>query len=154
MNASADVLRLGPEEAELVATEASHLASRLEADQARALAELAAAAALAEVPARLLPTLGALLISGLTSGRVRRLYLAEGERVARGLLGRTPAGTDLAEQVDSVNAALECLRGARLRHARAVLRSPGDLRLQLVTDTASLSLSLQPGSLSVESLEI
>ena len=97
------MLKLSPEEADIVVAEAAAAAQILEGPGRQQAADLAREAHLGEIPDSLLAALERILNASLQGGRARHLYKAEGERVLTRLLLRTPGRQQRQQDLDSVN---------------------------------------------------
>jgi hypothetical protein len=107
-----------------------------------------------EVPAELLPHLGAVAEVALTSGRVRHQYGPGAELALWSIFQKTPRGRELAASVDAVNAALKRLRGQPLEELGAVARGPGAYSLTLRTAELQMVLRFEPAGVRIESLDL
>ena len=146
------MLELSPEEADLVAAEATAAAGVLEGPRQEQALDLAREAGRGEVPDNLLTTLERILAASLQGGRARHLYKAEGERLLTRLLLRTPGGQRLQEGLDAVNQALRSLSGRHLDQVRVAMRAPGHFTVSLQTEGVGLVLVVRPDGVAVESL--
>ena len=146
------MLELSPEEADLVAAEATAAAGVLEGPRQEQAVDLAREAGRGEVPDNLLTTLERILGASLQGGRARHLYKAEGERLLTRLLLRTPGGQRLQEGLDAVNQALRSLSGRHLDQVRVAMRAPGHFTVSLQTEGVGLVLVVRPDGVAVESL--
>ncbi len=146
------MLELSPEEADLVAAEATAAAGVLEGPLEEQALELAGEARRGELPDNLLTPLERILTASLQGGRARHLYKAEGERVLTRLLLRTPGGQRLQENLDAVNQALRSLGGRHLDEVRVAMRTPGHFTVSLQTEGVGLVLVVRPDGVAVESL--
>ena len=146
------MLELSPEEADLVAAEATAAAGVLEGPRQEQALDLAREAGRGEVPDNLLTTMERILGASLQGGRARHLYQAEGERLLTRLLLRTPGGQRLQEGLDAVNQALRSLSGRHLDQVRVAMRTPGHFTVSLQTEGVGLVLVVRPDGVAVESL--
>ncbi len=145
-------IALSEDEAALVAEEALHLAEALSGTQrARALA-LAQAARDGAVPADLVDVLEGVVVLALQTGRARRRYLAEGERLLTEVLRRTPRGQELQAQLAAVNGALRALLGRRLDGVRVEMRTLGHFTVALQCEGVALTLAVRADGVQVESV--
>lgn len=150
-----DALRLHPDEAEVVAAEAEHYASRVGSPDAReAYGRLQEAAESGELPDDLVAVLGQLLELGLGTGRIRSAYGPHAEMAVRGLFRRTPRGRELSRQVGEVNEALEQLGGGTLEKLALHAGGPGRYVLTVETGEARVVVSLDGRGASVKSVEV
>ena len=146
------MLELSPEEAEIVAAEASAAAAVLEGTRKEQALDLAREAGGGEVPDDLLTVLDRILSASLQGGRARHLYKAEGERLLTRVLSRTPGGQRTQENLDAVNQALGSLPGRSLDDVRVAMRTPGHFTVSLQTEGVGLVLVVRPDGVAVESL--
>jgi hypothetical protein len=145
-------ITLSGDEAALVAEEALHLAEALAGTQRARTLALAQAARDGAVPADLVDVLEGVVVLALQTGRARRRYLAEGERLLTEVLRRTPRGRDLQEQLAAVNGALRALAGRRLDGVRVEMRTLGHFTLTLQCAGMSLTLAVRADGVQVESV--
>lgn len=145
-------IALSEDEAALVAEEARHLAEVLSAAQRPRALRLAQAARDGAVPAELVDVLEGVVVLALQTGRARRRYLAEGERLLTDVLRRTPRGRDLQDQLAAVNGALRALAGRRLDGVRVEMRTLGHFTVALQCEGVSLTLAVRADGVQVESV--
>lgn len=145
-------IALSEEEAALVAEEALHLAGVLSAAQRPRALALVQAARTGAVAADLVDVLEGVVVLALQTGRARRRYLAEGERLLTDVLRRTPRGRDLQDQLAAVNGALRALAGRRLDGVRVELRTLGRFTVALQCEGVSLTLAVHADGVWVESV--
>jgi hypothetical protein len=146
------MLQLSPEEAELVAAEATAAAGVLEGPRRQQALDLAREADRGELPDELLTVLERILAASLQGGRARQLYKAEGERLLTRVLSRTPGGQRRQADLDAVNRALRSLAGRRLDQVRVAMRTPGHFTVSVQTEGVGLVLVVRPDGVAVESL--
>jgi hypothetical protein len=146
------MLDLSPDEADIVAAEATAAAGVLEGPLKEQALDLAREARSGELPDNLLTALQRILTASLQGGRARHLYKAEGERLLTSVLLRTPGGRRLQEDLDAVNQALRSLTGRQLDEVRVAMRAPGHFTLSLQTEGVGLVLVVRPDGVAVESL--
>jgi hypothetical protein len=146
------MLELSPEEAEIVAAEATAAAGVLEGTRQQQALDLAREARGGKVPDDHLTVLDRILNASLQGGRARHLYKAEGERLLTRVLARTPGGQRSQENLDAVNQALGSLRGRNLDDVRVAMRTPGHFTVSLQTEGVGLVLVIRPDGVAVESL--
>ena len=147
-------IELEPAEGELIGLELSELGPVSSPERKRAYDALAAAAAEGVVPADLVPLLERVIAISLESGRARRRYLAEGEKVLTDLFRRTPSGQKLQASLRDVNKALQVLEGRAVEGVKISLRTLGHIRIALETEGVSFTLSVRPSAVMVESLQV
>jgi hypothetical protein len=147
-----DPIELDEEEAELVAKEAESAARVFSEPRRGEAMRLAATARSRSIPPDLVDLLGNLLVASLQGGRARRVYLAEGERVLTGVLRRTPMGRELQQRLDTVNRALAALSGRTLDEVKVGMRTAGHFTFSVNADGVSVTLTVGPDGLGVESL--
>ncbi|MDQ7030451.1 MAG: hypothetical protein Q9O62_12055 [Ardenticatenia bacterium] len=97
-------------------------------------------------------TLGEVVALSLMSGRARRRYTAEGERILTALFRRTPQGEALNARLAQVNRALGALRNRPLEAMRVGMRTLGHFTLQVRADGVTLTLTFRPHGVEVESI--
>jgi hypothetical protein len=152
--AEGGALALSPEEQELVSQELRALLPALSGPREEGYRSLAEAVSRQEVPRDLVPLLEGLVAMALETGRARRLYTAEGERVLTELFRRTPGGRELSRHLEEVNKALAVLSGRTLWGVRVAMRTLGHFTISLETEGASLTLAVRPGVVTLESVAI
>lgn len=145
-------IALSEDEAALVAEEARHLAEVLSAAQRPRALRLAQAARDGAVSIDLVDVLEGVVVLALQTGRARRRYLAEGERLLTDVLRRTPRGRDLQDQLAAVNGALRALAGRRLDGVRVEMRTLGHFTVALQCEGVSLTLAVRADGVQVESV--
>jgi hypothetical protein len=146
------MLELSPEEADIVAAEATAAAGVLDGPRKEQALDLAREAGAGRLPDNLLTPLERILTASLQGGRARHLYKAEGERLLTRLLLRTPGGVRLQGDIDAVNQALRSLGGRRLDEVRVAMRAPGHFTVSLQTEGVGLVLVVRSDGVAVESL--
>lgn len=104
------------------------------------------------VPPEHLSLLGEVLALSLMSGRARRRYTAEGERLLTDLFRRTPAGREVEAQLAQVNRALTALRDRSLESVRVSMRTLGHFTLRLEAGGVAVVLAFRPDGVVVESV--
>jgi hypothetical protein len=143
---------LSEDEAALVVEEALHLAEALSGPKRARTLALTQAARDGAVPAELVDVLEGVVVLALQTGRARRRYLAEGERLLTDVLRRTPRGRDLQDQLAAVNGALRALTGRRLDGVRVEMRTLGHFTVALQCEGVSLTLAVRADGVQVESV--
>lgn len=146
------MLELSPEEADIVASEATAAAGVLDGPRKEQALDLAREARRGQLPENLLTTLERILTASLQGGRARHLYKAEGERLLTRLLLRTPEGQRLQDDLDAVNQALRSLAGRLLDEVSIAMRAPGQYTVTLQTEGVGLVLAVRPTGIAIESL--
>lgn len=148
------VLTLNDEERELVKAELTALLPALSGERRQAYQALADAVEKGTVEPDLLPLLEGLTKLALETGRARRLYRAEGERILTELFRKTPSGKELSRSLNEVNKALEILEGQTLRGIRVSMRTLGHFTVTVETDNAIITLAIRPDSVTVDSISV
>lgn len=145
---------LNENEQELLALELESV-GRVPSEQRKAAYDaLADAVDDGTVPEELVPLLERLVAVSLESGRARRRYLAEGEKILTDLFKRTPAGKELLGIIKGVNTALEILEGRTVSGVKVGLRTLGHMRISLETEDLKLTLAVRPSAVAVESMSV
>ncbi len=152
MTESARALELRPEEQQLLREEAEALVAAADPQRRPAFAQLAADIEAGVVPGEHEDTLASLLAMLLETGRARRRYTAEGERILTELWRRTARGRELEEMLGRANRALAALAGQRLRAVRVGMRTVGHYTVTIECETVSVVLAVRPGEVAIESL--
>jgi adenylylsulfate kinase len=147
-------LRLAEGERELVAEEARALAEALSGAHRERALDLAHAARDGVVPPDLVDVLEGVAVLALQTGRARRRYRAEGERLMTQVLLRTPRGRELSAQIDAVNRSLGALAGRRIRSVDVAMRTLGHFTLTVHSEGASLTLAVRADGVQVESVTV
>lgn len=149
------VLTLTTEEQEIVQAELLALLPALSGERRKAYQALADAVDKGEIPPDLQPLLEGLIRLALETGRARRLYRAEGERVLTDLFGRTPAGQNLTRGLREVNKALSILKGQTLTGVRVGIRTLGHFTVTLeVGNGTSVTLAVRPDGVTIDSITV
>ncbi len=143
---------LGDEERELLQLELRTLLPALSGARRERYEALGDAVDAASVSAELLPALESVLELALQTGRARRLYRAEGERVLTGVLRRTPRGRELAAHLAQVNEALRVVAGETLEAVNVRMRTLGHFTVTIQSKAATVTLAVRPDGVQVESL--
>ncbi len=149
-----EFLRLTDEERELVQSELAALLPALSGERLSSYQSLADAVEKNSVPHQLMPLLEGLTKLALETGRARRLYRAEGERILTELFRKMPSGKELIKSLHEVNKALEVLEGQTLRSVRAAMRTLGHFTLTIETDNAVITLAIFPDAITVDSVSV
>ncbi len=149
-----EFLTLTDEERELVQAELAALMPALSGERREAYQALAEAVGKNAVPQELLPLLEGLTKLALETGRARRLYRAEGERILTELFRKTPSGKELSKSLQEVNKALEILVRRTLRSVRVAMRTLGHFTVTVETDSAVITLAIRPDAVTVDSVSV
>lgn len=149
-----EVLHLTDEEQELVQSELAALLPALSGERRDAYQALADAVVQREVPMNLMPLLEGLIALALETGRARRLYRAEGERILTELFRKTPRGEGLSRSLHEVNKALTVLEGQPLRGVRVAMRTLGHFTVTVETDAAVMTLAIRSDAVTVDSVSV
>jgi hypothetical protein len=148
-------MRIDSTEQELLRPEIISFARVLKDPAARSRYEsLQTAVAEGEVPEEQLGHLGNVLEVSLQSGRVRKLYGADGEQALARLFHRTPAGARMAEAAKAVTEALAALEGQIIAGIKISAAGPGSYRLAIDTDRCEINIRLDRSGVDVENLAI
>jgi hypothetical protein len=106
------------------------------------------------VPPELAARLGAIAEVLLTSGRVRSLYGPGAELSLWTLFQKTPRGRDIANSLDSANAAFKRLTGQAIEGISAIARGPGAYALTIKTAEVQLVVRFEPAGIRFENIEV
>lgn len=106
------------------------------------------------IPKDLTGLLTGLLQLALETGRARRLYRAEGERILTDLFRKTPMGQELSRSLQEVNKALATLEGQTLQSVRVALRTLGHFTITIETNAVVITIALRPHSVTVDSVSV
>jgi hypothetical protein len=147
-------LTLADEEQAVLGPELAALAAVAAGPQRDEYQSLAAAVVSGTVPPQQVAALEGVVAMLLGTGRARRRHTAEGERILTDLFRRTPAGRELARQLEDVNRALRALAGRKLVGVTAGMRTLGHVTVALETEGAAITLAVRPGAVAVESVAI
>ncbi len=154
----APAIRLDDEECDLLRSEVGALLPALRGSRLAHYQALAAALdetdTGASIPAELLPTLESILELALQTGRARKLYRAEGERILTGVLRRTPRGRELTARLGTVNKALQVVAGQRLDAVTVRMRTLGHYTLTIQSPAATLTLAVRPDGVEIEAVAV
>ena len=145
---------LREEERELVAQELRPLLAALSGTKRERYAALAAGVDAGVVGEDAVPVLESLLEIALPTGRARRLYRAEGERILTGLFRRTPRGRELAADLDGINQALRVMAGETLDGVTVRMRTLGHFTITLSAPGTTMTLAVRPDGVAVESVAV
>jgi hypothetical protein len=148
-------LRLSATEQELLAPEVRAFAS-VHPDQAgrRRYEALANSIESGGVPQESLDDLARVLEIGLQSGRVRRVYGADGEMALGRIYQRTPRGAEATSAATAVTRALEALRGQVIDEVRVTALGPGAYSVLLDTQQCQITVRLDRSGVRVDSVAL
>jgi adenylyl-sulfate kinase len=144
--------QLDSESAELVAEEVLALAQVLPEPQGARFAEAAERLRTGRLSEDLVGVVESAVALSLQTGRARRIYRAEGERLLTEVLWHTPRGRDLRARLEATNRALRALRGRRVEEVRVSARTLGDYTLALKADGLVVTLAARADGVEVESV--
>jgi hypothetical protein len=148
-------MQITPEDREFLLREIDALALRASsAELQQRYRELAAAVDSGQVPEPLRESLGRVLSLSLETGRLRQLHGPHAEMRALRLFHQTPQGQALLAQVDSVNRALEALRGQVLQEIRFFQTGPSCHELALDTDRCHLRIVIGRSGVELRTMEL
>jgi hypothetical protein len=147
-------LRLTDEERELLRAELAALLPALSGERKEAYQALADAVERNAVPPDLLPLLEGLTKLALETGRARRIYRAEGERILTDLFRKTPSGQELSKSLSEVNKALAVLEGQTLHSVRVAMRTLGHFTVTVETEKAVITIAIRPDAVTVDSVSV
>ncbi len=150
----AEPLVLEPDEQDLLLRELDDYVAALPEVRQEAYRPLLESVQAGRVPPESLAALGELLALSLMSGRARRRYTAEGERILTALFRRTPLGRSVSTQLAQVNKALQALQGRPLTSVRVSMRTLGHFTLNITAGGAAVTLTFRPQGVEVESLTV
>ena len=148
-------LRLTAAEAELVGEEVATV-GRLHPDpaaQARyaELAEIVAGGVVAEDRLEQLTTI---LEIGLQSGRIRRVYGADGEMALGRIYSRTPRGSEVTQAAAAVTDALRAVHGQVIDNLRITALGPGAYSLLVDTRECQITIRLDRSGVRVDNVAL
>lgn len=152
--AAAEPVRLGEQEAELVAAEIDALLPALEGERRAHFEALRASVVDGDVPGELAGALASVVELALQTARARQLYKAEGEKILTGVLRKTPRGKELDQQIADVNTALGALAGQELDRVQVRMRTLGHFTVTIGTDATTLTLAVRPDAVAVDSVAV
>jgi hypothetical protein len=148
-------LRLSAAEQELLAPEIRAFGA-IHPDPAgrRRYEALARAIESGQVPGESLDDLARVLEIGLQSGRVRRVYGADGEMALGRIYQRTPRGAEATSAASAVTKALEALRGQVIDEVRVTALGPGAYSLLVDTQQCQITVRLDRNGVRVDSVAL
>jgi adenylylsulfate kinase len=144
--------KLDPESAALVVEEVLALAQAVPDPERARLAEAAERLRTGRLSEDLVDVVESAVALSLQSGRARRRYRAEGERLLTEVLWHTPRGRDLRARLEATNRALRALRGRCLEEVRVAARTLGDYTVALKADGVVVTLAARADGVEVESV--
>lgn len=147
-------LDLTDEERELLSLELAALLPALSGERKEAYESLAEAVEQNSVPDDLLPLLEGLTKLSLETGRARRIYRAEGERVLTNLFLKTPSGRKFTQTLNDVNKALRTLKGQKIQSVRVGMRTLGHFTVTIEAESVVITLAIRPDSVTVDSVSV
>ena len=145
---------LNAEAAELVAQEVLALAQVLPEEQRERALAVAERVRRGELAEDLVDVVESAVALSLQTGRARRRYRAEGERLLTDILWSTPRGQALQARVAATNRALRGLRGRRLEDVRVGVRTLGDYTVALRAEGLTVTLAARADGVEVESVSV
>jgi hypothetical protein len=148
-------LRLSATEQELIAAETRAFAG-LHQDPAtrRRYVELAELVETGVVPADRLDQLATILEIGLQSGRIRRVYGADGEVAIGRIFQRTPRGESATTAATAVTQALQALRGQVIDDLRVTALGPGAYSILIDTRQCQVTVRLDRSGVRVDNVAL
>ena len=148
-------LKLGATEQELVAEEVRAFASLQPIGPTRQrYLDLSALVESGTVPANHLEQLGTILEIGLQSGRIRRVYGADGEVAIGRIYQRTPRGAEATAAAAAVTRALQAIQGQVVDEVRVTALGPGAYSILLDTRQCQITVRLDRAGVRVDSLAL
>ncbi len=154
-DATSAVLRLSATEQELLGPEVRAFASvHPEQSGKRRYEALAEAIESGSVPDEHLDELARVLEIGLQSGRVRRVYGADGEVALGRIYQRTPRGSEASAAAAAVTRALEALKGQVIDEVKVTALGPGAYSILLDTRQCQITVRLDRSGVRVDSVAL
>ena len=152
---AAPSLRLSATEQELLAPEIRAFAA-IHPDPAgrRRFEAMAVAVESGVIPRDSLDDLGRVLEIGLQSGRVRRMYGADGEVALGRIYQRTARGAEATSAAAAVTKALEALRGQVIDEIRVTALGPGAYSVLVDTQQCQITVRLDRSGVRVDSVAL
>ncbi len=150
----AEGIVLTDEERDLLQSELAALLPALSGERLKAYQSLADAVEQKVIPSDLLPLLEGLTKLALETGRARRLYRAEGERILTDLFRKTPSGKELSQSLHEVNKALSVLEGQTLLGIRVAMRTLGHFTVAIETEKAVITIAIHPDAVTIDSISV
>jgi phosphoadenylyl-sulfate reductase (thioredoxin) len=153
--ATRPALRLSAAEQELLAPEVRAFATVHPQPSGRQRYEaLASTIEAGGVPEDSLDDLARVLEIGLQSGRVRRVYGADGEMALGRIYQRTPRGAEATGAAAAVTRALEALRGQVIDEVRVTALGPGAYSILLDTRQCQITVRLDRSGVRVDNVAL
>jgi hypothetical protein len=106
-----------------------------------------------EVPAKLVPSLGAIVEVALSTGRVRSGFGPAAELSLTALLKKTPRGKTIGESLRLLNRALAKFKDQPLSEISAAFRKPGVYTLAIAAGEYRIVVRFDPDGAAIESVE-
>lgn len=153
-SAGPDPLRLDEEERDLLGSEVAAILPALSGPKRERYEALDAAVRDGSVPGELVPLVEGVLELALQTGRARKLYTAEGERVLTAVFRRTGRGRELSAHLEQVNEALRTVAGHELESLQVRMRTLGHFTLTVESSAGALTLAFRPDGVEVESVSV
>ena len=148
-------LRLSATEQELVETEIRAFGASLREPAHRVrYADLADRVVTGIVPVEHLDQLATVLQIGLETGRLRRMYGADGEQTFGRIFQRTPRGAAVASETAAVTTALQALRGQVIDDLRVTALGPGAYSILVDTRECQITIRLDRGGARVDNVAV
>jgi hypothetical protein len=148
-------IRLSAAEQELLAPEVRAFGA-IHPDPAgrRRYETLANAIESGQVPSESLDDLARVLEIGLQSGRVRRVYGADGEMALGRIYQRTPRGAEATSAAATVTKALAALQGQVIDEVRVTALGPGAYSILLDTQQCQITVRLDRNGVRVDNVAV
>ena len=148
-------LRLSATEQELLGPEVRAFASiHPEQTGKRRYEALSEAIEQGAVPDQHLDELARVLEIGLQSGRVRRVYGADGEVALGRIYQRTPRGSEASAAAAAVTKALQALQGQIIDEVKVTALGPGAYSILLDTRQCQITVRLDRSGVRVDSVAL
>jgi hypothetical protein len=106
-----------------------------------------------EVPAELVPSVGAIVEVALSTGRIRNMFGPAAELALSALFRKTPRGEAIAGSLHELNRALAKLKDQPLGEISAALRKPGVYTLSIESGEYRIVVRFDHDGAAVESVE-
>jgi len=152
--AGAEALKLDELQRDLVLSLVQSFAAAAPQSGGRdAYAALEEAVAKTEVPAKLVPSLGAIVEVALSTGRVRSVFGPAAELSLTALFRRTPRGVTIGASFGELNRALAKLKGRPLNEISAAFRKPGVCTLTIAAGEYRIVVRFDSDGGAVEGIE-
>lgn len=152
--ASAAALKLDELQRDLLVSLIQSFAAALPAPAGReAYLALERAAAKMEVPAELVPAMGAMVEVALSTGRIRSAFGPAAELTLSALFRQTPRGEAIAGSLRELNRALARLKDQPLGEISAALRKPGVYTLSIASGEYRIVVRFDHDGAALEAVE-